>query len=199
MQTPSIQAEPSRADCEVIEAPGERKPVDEAKPDRAAPASVMTFWLRPADQRVVGALTLAGLTALALHWLMSGGFQGRIVDIDQATELTAKFTVDVNAAPWPELALLPDIGETIARRVVEHRQKRGPFQSLDDLDAVRGIGPKTLDRIKPYLRPIQEEKPPPLNAIELLPSSTPPRQIPRIPPNSEDRSSGEQAPATGQR
>jgi DNA uptake protein ComE-like DNA-binding protein len=37
---------------------------------------------------------------------------------------------------------------------VESREAEGPFADLEELRRVRGIGPKTLERIRPYLRPI---------------------------------------------
>jgi competence protein ComEA len=49
---------------------------------------------------------------------------------------------------------LPGIGETLAHRIVETRETGGPFPSPDDLRRVRGIGPKKLEEIRPYLRPM---------------------------------------------
>jgi competence protein ComEA len=60
--------------------------------------------------------------------------------------------LDPNAATAEALEALPAIGPTLARRIVE-AQADGPFRSPEDLQArVRGIGPATLARIKPYLR-----------------------------------------------
>ena len=66
--------------------------------------------------------------------------------------------MDINSADWPELLQLPGIGETLAHRIVESRQSRGPFADNDDLRRVRGIGPKTLEQIRPYLRPMPDSK-----------------------------------------
>jgi competence protein ComEA len=59
--------------------------------------------------------------------------------------LTSK--LNVNTATAPELELLPGIGPALAGRIIEDREANGPFKSVDDLDRVKGIGPKTLDRI----------------------------------------------------
>lgn len=58
-----------------------------------------------------------------------------------------------NTAPAEALALLPGIGPVRARAIVEFRQQHagGPFRSGDDLQQVRGIGPKTAGRIAPLL------------------------------------------------
>jgi competence protein ComEA len=110
--------------------------------------------LRRADQVTVAALIAFGLAALAWHWLASGGKSGRLIEIDHVDPLSAQFKIDVNTADWPEFATLPDVGETTARRIVEYRQRNGPFQSLDDLRQVRGIGPKTMERLRPYFLPV---------------------------------------------
>ncbi len=58
--------------------------------------------------------------------------------------------VDVNSAPAQRLELLPGIGPAMAGRIVADRAENGPFQSIDDLRRVRGIGPKTAAAIAPH-------------------------------------------------
>lgn len=55
--------------------------------------------------------------------------------------------VDVNHADAAELERLPGIGPSLAARIVDDRQRRGPFRSVRDLDRVRGIGPATVARL----------------------------------------------------
>ena len=74
--------------------------------------------------------------------------------VDRADPLAVRFEVDINTADWPELMQLPGIGQTLAHRIVQSRQTAGPFADQDDLRRVRGIGPKTLEQIRPYLRPM---------------------------------------------
>ncbi|MFH1570262.1 MAG: ComEA family DNA-binding protein [Gemmatimonadota bacterium] len=57
--------------------------------------------------------------------------------------------VDVNAASAAELEGLPLVGPVTAARILEYRQEHGPFQSLDDLRHVPGIGARTLARLRP--------------------------------------------------
>lgn len=59
--------------------------------------------------------------------------------------------MDLNRATAEELALLPRIGPALAQRIVDFRRKHGPFQSLEDLDQIEGIGPRTLDMLRPHL------------------------------------------------
>jgi competence protein ComEA len=110
--------------------------------------------LKRADQAAVAVLTFAALVSIGVYWLAQGGARGRLIEIDRASRQTARFQIDINQAQWPEFSVLPDVGETLARRIVESRDAEGHFSDLDDLLRVRGIGPKTLARIKPYLRPL---------------------------------------------
>jgi competence protein ComEA len=61
-------------------------------------------------------------------------------------------TVNVNTATAEELDRLPGIGPVLARRIVEFREARGLFRRLDDLQEVKGIGPKLYRRLEPMLR-----------------------------------------------
>ncbi len=56
--------------------------------------------------------------------------------------------LDVDRAPASELARLPRIGPALAARIVEDREQRGPFGSLEALDRVAGVGPAVLDAVR---------------------------------------------------
>ncbi len=114
------------------------------------------WLLRRADQAAVGALLAVALVAMALWWIGQGGLTGHLVEFERLPARTAQFQVDINAAGWPELSQLPGIGEALARRIVESREQDGPFADHQELRRVRGIGPRTLERITPFLRPLPE-------------------------------------------
>ena len=59
--------------------------------------------------------------------------------------------VNVNSASVEQLQLLPRIGPAVAQRIVEHREKNGPFKKVEDLLNVRGIGEKTFEKIRDRL------------------------------------------------
>ena len=59
--------------------------------------------------------------------------------------------VDINSAPEKMLVQLPRIGPVLASRIVEYRTRNGYFHTLDDITKVKGIGTKTLERIRPYI------------------------------------------------
>ncbi|MFA7348802.1 MAG: ComEA family DNA-binding protein [Desulfurivibrionaceae bacterium] len=55
--------------------------------------------------------------------------------------------LDINSATTRELTSLPGIGPVKAQAIVEYRQRNGPFHSTKDLDKVKGIGRKTLEKL----------------------------------------------------
>jgi competence protein ComEA len=61
-------------------------------------------------------------------------------------------SVSINTASQDELERLPRIGPAIARRIIEFRDKNGGFQAVEELEKVKGIGPKTMAQIRPYVK-----------------------------------------------
>jgi competence ComEA-like helix-hairpin-helix protein len=57
--------------------------------------------------------------------------------------------IDLNRADRTELMLLDGIGPELADRIVEYRRQHGPFDGLADVRKVGGIGPMTLERMRP--------------------------------------------------
>lgn len=61
---------------------------------------------------------------------------------------TPLIQIDINRAGTRELVLLPGVGPTLAKRIVEHRQRSGSFESVEAMARVRGIGRKTILEIR---------------------------------------------------
>jgi competence protein ComEA len=66
--------------------------------------------------------------------------------------------IDPNTADESTLAALPNIGPAMARRIVEEREQyrlahpdHPPYRQISDLDRVKGIGPATIENLRPYL------------------------------------------------
>ena len=63
-----------------------------------------------------------------------------------STTLTAE-PVNINTASAEEIAqALNGVGESKAEAIVARREAHGPYKSADDLTAVKGIGPKTVEK-----------------------------------------------------
>ncbi len=71
-------------------------------------------------------------------------------------DVPAPYTVaapllNINTATPAQLELLPRIGPTLSARIVQDREANGPFESIDALARVKGIGPRTIHNIRPHL------------------------------------------------
>ncbi|UCC31731.1 MAG: helix-hairpin-helix domain-containing protein [Phycisphaerales bacterium] len=103
------------------------------------------------------------MSIVAFLWLvmLAAVLPSLAIGNDVVSPAPARVTIDPNTAPWWELTVLPRIGESTARKIVRYRETvRGispdgagvvAFGCAADLARVRGIGPKTLQRIGRYL------------------------------------------------
>src|SRR4029078_10456030 len=51
-----------------------------------------------------------------------------------------------------DLEQIPGVGPKLAQAIVDHRSEKGQFKSLEQLRDVKGVGPATFDKVRPYLR-----------------------------------------------
>lgn len=65
-----------------------------------------------------------------------------------APPLVEATLIDVNSADAAHLEMLPRIGPKLGARIVQERAAHGPYRDLDDLQRVRGIGPRTVDLLR---------------------------------------------------
>ena len=72
-------------------------------------------------------------------------------DIAEESVKEVSQIISINSASITELESLPGIGNTYAKRIIEFRETNGRFTSVEDLVKVRGIGAKTLEKLKPYV------------------------------------------------
>ena len=59
--------------------------------------------------------------------------------------------LNINTATAKELQTLPNIGEGMAQKIIDHRTQHGNFTSVDALQNVKGIGAKTLEKLRPFV------------------------------------------------
>lgn len=62
-----------------------------------------------------------------------------------------QYRININSAKLKELDNLPGIGPSMAQRIIDHRNQNGPFQSLDEITKVKGIGAKSFEKIKGFI------------------------------------------------
>ncbi len=97
-------------------------------------------------ERFAVAVAVVVLFGLLLYRGYGNGFRNQ-----PSHQSTAPLPLDVNAADRVELLQIPGVGPTLADAILAHRSTFGPFQSLDELDGVPGIGGKTLDKLRQWL------------------------------------------------
>jgi competence ComEA-like helix-hairpin-helix protein len=71
--------------------------------------------------------------------------------VTETTPEGALDRVDLNTADADALAELPGIGEVLAERIVDYRTENGPFQTVDEIVEVDGIGNGTLEEVRPHV------------------------------------------------
>jgi competence ComEA-like helix-hairpin-helix protein len=59
------------------------------------------------------------------------------------------FPININTADTALLKLLPGIGPAYSQRIIEYREHNGPFTDIEQLENIRGIGPKTMEKLRP--------------------------------------------------
>jgi len=93
----------------------------------------------------IAAIAVAQLVALGDA---SADARGGNTAISRARIEVPRHRVDVAHAGEAELALLPDVGPSLAASIIDERETRGGFATLDDLARVRGMGAATLDGLR---------------------------------------------------
>lgn len=116
-------------------------------------AEAAPWYLRRSDQAVLAILCTSCLVLMGWYQLRLSGWGRQPIEIRNLPQRKVDYRIDINRASWVEFAQLPRIGRTLAERIVEDRERNGPFESIDDLQRVRGIGPKTIERLRPLLKP----------------------------------------------
>jgi comEA protein len=64
---------------------------------------------------------------------------------------TSGQALNINTATKEELVALPGIGSTLADRIISFRENEGEFGSVEDLQKVKGISKKKLEKLKPHV------------------------------------------------
>lgn len=104
----------------------------------------MAAWPRSAQVAAAFLLGVA-LTLLALRCYEASSWAAR------PTEPVLVYRIDLNRADRAELLQLPGVGDRLAGRIENYRQQHGGFRDVDDLVKVHGVGPATVERLRPWV------------------------------------------------
>lgn len=115
----------------------------------------LVLW--PAHQKWLAVASVFALLFIAIYFGGLGSQSNGLVNIDSAKQLDFQFQVDINEAASNELFAIPGIGAKLAERIVDYRRVHGKFESLDDLKKVPGLGPKSIERMRPFVLSIKRD------------------------------------------
>ncbi len=125
------------------------------------------------------AVSLVLVLGLLLYRGYGNGYSARPTE-----QTTARLPLNLNSADRTELLQVPGVGPNLADAILSHRNTFGRFQSLDELDSVKGIGGKTIDKLRPWIQvesapnPKQNLSPnPPIQKVETLTRPAPPPAV----------------------
>jgi comEA protein len=76
---------------------------------------------------------------------------GEVSRLVGGERLQAGVGLDINTASADDLTLLPGIGKIKAAAIAKHRENQGAFRTIEDLTTVRGIGPATAEKLRPWV------------------------------------------------
>ena len=93
------------------------------------------------------------LSLVALAALLGSQAQAQTTRTKTVDPAAAKPAVQVNlnTATVADLQELPGVGAKVAARIVEYRQKQGPFKRIEELMNIQGIGEKSFLKLRPQI------------------------------------------------
>ncbi len=106
---------------------------------------------RSQDRRVIRVLLILLLLSLTVEWIVVATRRPDPLLLKRGLEFQTQFQVHVNDATWVDWVQLEGIGPSLAHRIVADRRLHGPFSTIEDVGRVPGIGPETVERIRPWL------------------------------------------------
>nr|ADI22147.1 DNA uptake protein and related DNA-binding proteins [uncultured myxobacterium HF0200_19H16] len=128
----------------------------------APPKSAQTVCLEPISVEIDGQTRLGCASELDrepcrgaqagdhIKWI-AGSCQILTGAMKSQFRLAANLPLDLNRVDAKELQLLEGVGPSLAKALLKYRDDHGPFATVESLLNVRGIGPKTLERLRPHL------------------------------------------------
>ncbi len=94
---------------------------------------------------------LLGLVTALLAIYTIGGMRRAARPAELIRGGAPAYRVDLNHAPRAELLQLPGVGPSLAQRLEDYRRAHDGFRSVDELRSVWGVGPATVERLRPWV------------------------------------------------
>ena len=116
--------------------------------ERVADALAAAGGVRPGGE--LGSINLAALLADGMHIVVPWIGDGVAAGPGDPSGTSPGFPVDVNSAGVERLTELPGVGQVLAARILTYRETHGPFETLEDLLDVPGIGEGRLAGLRDY-------------------------------------------------
>ena len=145
--------------AEALATPALAQPASSDQPPSEPPVPGL-FRFR--DQALLAGVSAVALVAMMAYWARTSHWGADPIELERQPENVLDYRIELNSATWVEWSQLPGIGPVLAHRIVQDREERGPFRSIDDLNRVKGIGPKKFEAIRPFVRegPSSEDRQP---------------------------------------
>jgi competence protein ComEA len=116
---------------------------------RTSESSLRIAW--PRSAQLTTAFLLGLSTALLVMQVLGHLRWGaRPTELDRDVGLV--YRIDLNRADRAELLQLPGVGDNLAQRILDYRQEHGLFRNVNDLTSIKGIGPTTLETLRPWVK-----------------------------------------------
>jgi competence protein ComEA len=113
-----------------------------------ASSNVVTAWPKAAQLATAFLFGAAG-ALLSVHAWGFSRWGARPAELE--TPLAA-YRIDLNAANKAELLQMPGVGESLAERIDSYRREYGAFRQVDEITRIHGVGPATLERLRPWVQ-----------------------------------------------
>jgi len=85
-------------------------------------------------------------------WLSCAGVLTTMAQVTpQGTTMTQTTMLNVNTATIDQLMTIKGIGQVTAQNIIDYRTTNGNFQTVNDLDKVKGVGAKKIEMIRPFI------------------------------------------------
>lgn len=104
------------------------------------------------DQWFAGSCLMVALGLLLISGLRVSRWGQQSIELSKVAAAPDAYHVEINTATWVEFALLEGVGETLAKRIIADRTEHGPYQSIEDLLRVPGIGARKFAGMQRWLR-----------------------------------------------